>query len=797
MRLRAWLVLGVSVLWWSGCAGADSGGDHADYIAPPPELASALAPVRAFIQTEMAVKGLPAVSIIVVDDQTPIWAEGFGWERPADSVPASASTVYRVGSVSKLFTDLAVMQRVERGSMSLDAPIQDLLPTFSPRNPTETPITLRQLMSHRAGLVREPPAGHYFDDTSPSLTATVESLNDTELVYPPMERTKYSNAGIAVVGYALEEQDDEDFAGILQRDVLSPLGMHRSGFEPSAALESRLATSYMWTLDGREFEAPTFALGMAPAGSMYSTVVDLGLFMSALFAGGRGTGGQVVEAGTLEQMWTPQFQPPEVTEGGGLGFFIGELDGARTVRHGGAIYGFATELIAMPDERLGVVAVTSMDFANDVVGRIAEAALRAVRAARAGEPVPVPQSTLPLAPEMAEDLEGRYLDESGEWRFDLLERGQRLYLESATGGTRVGLRLRGDTLVVDDRLGSGGEWLVGEGGLNALDGRAFRRTPFPEPAPLPERWRDLVGEYGWDFDILYVLEKDGQLQALIEWFAQYPLTEEAPDRFRFPPRGLYDNETLVFERDDSGRVVCAVLAGAVVFDRRTVSGEDGTTFKIQPVRPVDALRAEALDAEPPAESGEFREPELVDVAALDPNVRLDVRYASTNNFMDARFYDAPRVFLQRPAAEALVRAGRVLNREGYGLLLHDGYRPWYVTKMFWDATPESQKLFVADPASGSRHNRGAAIDLNLYDLSTGQPVTMVSGYDEFSDRAFPDYPGGTDHQRWLRELLREAMEDEGFEVYEWEWWHFDYGEWRNYPILNLTFDQIEVVPGGP
>jgi D-alanyl-D-alanine dipeptidase len=167
-----------------------------------------------------------------------------------------------------------------------------------------------------------------------------------------------------------------------------------------------------------------------------------------------------------------------------------------------------------------------------------------------------------------------------------------------------------------------------------------------------------------------------------------------------------------------------------------------------------------------------------------------MRYASTNNFMSSVFYDEERLFLQRPAAEAVARAHRALAPYGYGLLLHDGYRPWYVTRMFWDATPESQKIFVADPASGSRHNRGAAIDLSMYDLRTGEPVDMVGTYDEFSPRSFPDYPGGTSQQRWLRDLLRRTMEAEGFTVYEAEWWHFDHEDWRSYAIQNATFDEL-------
>ncbi len=137
------------------------------------------------------------------------------------------------------------------------------------------------------------------------------------------------------------------------------------------------------------------------------------------------------------------------------------------------------------------------------------------------------------------------------------------------------------------------------------------------------------------------------------------------------------------------------------------------------------------------------------------------------------------------------RVNRQLRRKGYGLLVHDAYRPWYVTKVFWDATPDEKKLFVADPTKGSRHNRGAAVDLTLYDMKTRRPVEMVGTYDETTDRSYPDYPGGTSLQRWHRDLLRRAMESEGFTVFEAEWWHFDYKEWQQYPIGNLEFDKIK------
>jgi D-alanyl-D-alanine dipeptidase len=279
---------------------------------------------------------------------------------------------------------------------------------------------------------------------------------------------------------------------------------------------------------------------------------------------------------------------------------------------------------------------------------------------------------------------------------------------------------------------------------------------------------------------------------VIEWFFDYPLTETARDVFTFPASGLYDGERVSFLRRPDGYAT-EVRVGGVVFPRRPIEGEDGRTFRIRPERPLAELRAEALAATPPAETGK-RPSDLVDLTTLDSTIRLDIRYATTNNFISTPMYSEARAFLQRPAAQALLRAHRALARQGLGLLIHDAYRPWYVTRMFWDATPDSSKVFVADPSQGSRHNRGAAVDLTLYDLRTGKPLEMVSGYDEMSGRAYPDYPGGTSLQRYNRELLRRAMEAEGFRVYDAEWWHFDYQDWRLFPIGNQTFDQIKATP---
>ena len=311
-----------------------------------------------------------------------------------------------------------------------------------------------------------------------------------------------------------------------------------------------------------------------------------------------------------------------------------------------------------------------------------------------------------------------------------------------------------------------------------------------KPAPAPARWLGLIGEYGADNEILYILEKDGQLHASSKPAQPEPLREISENVFAFMTFAPLSNERIVFTRDRSGRAT-EVRIRNIPLKRRQIEPEAGANqLRVNPVRPVPELIKEALAAQPPAENGEFLKPDLVELIKLDPTIRLDVRYATTNNLFGTVFYSEPRAFLQRPAAESLVRVNSKLNPLGYGLLVHDAYRPWYVTKVFWEATPTEKKLFVADPSQGSRHNRGCAVDITLYDLKTKNPIEMVSTYDETTDRAYPDYPGGTSLQRWHRDLLRSAMEAEGFKVYPAEWWHFDFNDWQKYPIQNIPFNQI-------
>lgn len=221
------------------------------------------------------------------------------------------------------------------------------------------------------------------------------------------------------------------------------------------------------------------------------------------------------------------------------------------------------------------------------------------------------------------------------------------------------------------------------------------------------------------------------------------------------------------------------------------SSESPDLFRVTPSEPVEILRQRALQASPPREPGPFESPDLIDLAVLDGNFQFDIRYASDYNFLGMPVYEQPRALLQRPAAFALLEAAREFAEDGLGFLIFDAYRPWFVTRLFWDATPEHLRDYVADPATGSRHNRGCAVDLTLYYLETGVPIPMPSDYDDFSPRAHIDYAGGTEEERRNRDRLRNVMEANGFEVLLSEWWHFDYKDWERYPVLNVPFSNVD------
>ena len=222
------------------------------------------------------------------------------------------------------------------------------------------------------------------------------------------------------------------------------------------------------------------------------------------------------------------------------------------------------------------------------------------------------------------------------------------------------------------------------------------------------------------------------------------------------------------------------------------SNNSDDTFYINPIKEISELREISKNSNPPILDSLDSHKKLVDLKKLDDEFQLDIRYASTNNFMRSKFYKNERAFFNISAADRLIEAKNELKKLGYGIIIYDAYRPWFVTKMFWEGTPENLKHFVANPENGSSHNKGCAIDIGLYDIETGESIVMISGYDEFTERAYPNYMGGSKKQRDIRDMLIKVMERNDFTVYEYEWWHFNYNGCDS-GIMNYSFEELDSI----
>ncbi len=179
---------------------------------------------------------------------------------------------------------------------------------------------------------------------------------------------------------------------------------------------------------------------------------------------------------------------------------------------------------------------------------------------------------------------------------------------------------------------------------------------------------------------------------------------------------------------------------------------------------------------------------LVEIKKYIPEITLDIRYATTNNFTHRRMYPQARAFARLPVVMALKDVEADLKNRGLGLKIYDAYRPYSITAKFYEVTPDTN--FVADPHKGSKHNRGCAVDISLIDLKTGKELDMPTGFDSFSRKAGANYPDLPKQEITNRELLKNVMQAHGFKVISTEWWHYDFNGWARYPLLDIPFSSI-------
>jgi CubicO group peptidase (beta-lactamase class C family) len=518
------------------------------------------------IRHEMARNDVVGMGIALVDDQRIVWTEGFGHADKARNLPAMPQTIYRVGSISKLFTATAAMQLAERGKLDIDRPLQDVLPGFSihTRHATSA-ITPRNLMSHHAGLPRDVAKG-MFTAAPASFVDLLGVVRESEAAYPPDHVFAYSNVGISLLGHAIQNASGSEFAEYMRHSVLEPLGMASATFEPGPARSDLMSSAY------RKGElAAELPLRDVPAGGLNASVIDLSHFLSMIFAEGRAGERRILRPESVAEMLRPQNAavPLDLNFHNGQGWMLSTLgastieNGGPVAHHAGAMLYFRSQMYALPEHKLGVVVLANSNTAGQAVDRIATETLALALEAKTGIKQPVRQKVLAADPPWPTDRLQPYVGdyttsighvrirlESGRLRADALGRSFDLVTRS-DGLLGIQYTLLG-VLPID--LGSLGEIGLSRrtvAGRDVLVARIGRQEMLVgeriHPPAKPARWRHRIGRYeitnaGDDHtfvDRIALIEERGFL------LAELTMTDQSGPPVRLPLQIVSDDEALL------------------------------------------------------------------------------------------------------------------------------------------------------------------------------------------------------------------------------------------------------------
>ena len=386
----------------SGCAGTPS---------RPTDIARGdYGPVKqylaAVIRQDMAKHNVKGLSIALVDDQEIVWAEGFGYADVASQVAATADTVYRIGSISKVVTAAEIMRLAEQGKVDLDQAVTAYVPEFSIHNRFENskPITLRALLAHHSGLPSDVLKGMWVDHPV-SLAEYVTILREESLASPPQSLYKYSNIDFSLLGMVVEKVRHQEFSNAIAQSLLLPLGMADSSFQFTPEIERRCARAYR-----KGKEVPRLSLRDAPAGGMLSSVNDMSRWLRFIFADGIADGERIVKPESLHEMFRPQFVGLEMDFGHkiGMAWMLSGLSipgGQLLAWHNGGFPPYQAHLSLLPEQKLGVIILTNSDEASQFITQLGTRVLELAHETRYGaaphdplektaEPVVVPEDTL-------------------------------------------------------------------------------------------------------------------------------------------------------------------------------------------------------------------------------------------------------------------------------------------------------------------------------------------------------------------------------------------------------------------
>ena len=355
-----------------------------------PRFRQALDLFEVWLDAKMDYERIPAVSVGLVHDQDLVWAKGYGHAHPETGVEATASTMYSICSISKLFTSIGVMQQRDAGKLRLDDPVSEILPWYdvAQAHPGGPPVRVEGILTHSSGLPRESAHPYWTGPEFPFPTREeiIDGLSDQETLYPGERYFQYSNLGMALAGQIVEQASGMGYDDYIRANILEPLGMSDTYTDiPEQHRGGRYATGYgRLKRDGMRAEAPFFqAHGIAPAAGFSSTVEDLAKLASWQFRLLENGGTEILDVNTLREMHRVHWVDPDFDAMWGLGFSVAERDGERTVGHGGSCPGFRTTFQLVPDKKLaGIAMLSAQANPGDVWSRMMStvgAALEAIR----------------------------------------------------------------------------------------------------------------------------------------------------------------------------------------------------------------------------------------------------------------------------------------------------------------------------------------------------------------------------------------------------------------------------------
>ena len=658
---------------------------------------------------------IPGLAFGIVAGGKLQYAGGYGYMDIAHQSPVTPASVFRIASMTKSFTAMAILRLRDAGKLQLDDPVYKYIPEMKqvrPLTQDAPPITIRHLLTHSAGFPEDNPWGDR------QLQRTDQDLLDflkggVSLSNAPGLNYEYSNLGFALLGHIVSTVSGESFEQYINENILKPLGMTHTYWEYTDVPAAQLAHGYRWINENWREEALLHSGAYGAMGGMLTSIEDFCRYMAFHLDAWPARDGE--DAGPVQRSSVREmhqagkisgFNTEYRTSAGvlcprvsayndGLGW-TKDCMGKEWIGHSGGLPGFGSHWTILPQYGIGIVSFCNLTYA-------------------------------------------------------------------ATGGLNIRLI---DTLI-------------------ALAGL----TPRPvNPSAILRQRRDELVRLLPDW-------KEAEASGIFaeNFFDDYPI-----DSLRKEAKMLFDKAGRILGVQDM--IPDNQLRGDFVIRgektnlriRFTLSPENPgriqeyhirevSRYGLQPVSGMENYRR--LIQQDPRQ-------ELVALDKFIPGIRLDIRYATANNLMHYPVYGMAAAYLRRPAAEALRDIQKELNAKGYGLKIFDGYRPYRTTVIFYEKYHDT--AFVASPYTGSRHNRGCAVDMTIIDLKTGKELEMPTAYDAFTKKAAYNYPDLPVNALKNRQMMQDVMLRHGFVIYPDEWWHFDFGGWRQYPVMDIPFEELRM-----